>query len=75
MSIWAKNLEKSQKSLKKNQIEKFLSKKNAFLLVLPNVETSLWPELSGPAPFRIQGDTLSVTEDGRTEEILVSNIG
>ena len=38
-------------------------------------EDAIRQELSNPARFRIQGGTLSVTNEGRTKEILVSNIG
>ena len=36
--------------------------KNAILLVLPIEDISLWPELSSPPRFGIQGGSLSVTE-------------
>ena len=46
------------------------------LLVLPFKEISLKPELSSPACFRIQGGSMSVTEEqDRRTEILLSNIG
>ena len=35
--------------------KKKLTKKNAILLVLPIEEISIWPELSSPLCFRIQG--------------------
>ena len=59
--IW-KNLKKSQKITFFQKIWKFWKyfffaekKKNAILLVLPNEEISLRPELSSPPRFRIQG--------------------
>ena len=41
-------------------------KKNAILLVLPNEEISLRPELSSPPRFRIQGG-YPERQDGRTD--------
>ena len=43
----------------------------AILLVLPIEEISLQPELSSPPCFRIQGGSLSVTEekDGRKKSL------
>ena len=60
--------------------KKFTKKKktNAIRLVLPNEEISLWPVLSSPPRFRIQGGypELHRREGWRTEqEIFVSNIG
>ena len=50
-TIW-KNL---KKIYKKNGVnKKKVVKKNTVLLVLPNEETSLWPELSSPPHFRIR---------------------
>ena len=53
---------KNRKCLKE---EKKLLKKNPILLVLPFEEISIWPELSSPPYFRIQGGggTLSVTQE------------
>ena len=50
---------------------------NAIPLVLPIEEISLRPELSSPARFRIQGGQYERDgrTDGRTKEILVSNLG
>ena len=48
-------------------------KKNAILLVFQYKEDAIRPELSSPARFRFQGG--SPERDGRTKEILVSNIG
>ena len=42
-------------NLKKKKMFKKEKEKNAILLVLPNEEISLRPELSSPAHFRIQG--------------------
>ena len=55
-------------------------KKNAISLVLPIEEISLRPDLSSSARFRIQGgypelDGGGGRTDGRTKEILVSNLG
>ena len=36
---------------------------NSILLVLPIEEINLWPELSSPANFSIQGGPLSVMEE------------
>ena len=48
----------------------FLLKKNTIVLVLPIKEISLWPELSSPHCFRIQGEggTLSVTKQEQEQE-------
>ena len=51
----------------------FVAEKKESLLVLPNEEISLRPELSSPPRFRIQGG--SPERDERTKEILVSNFG
>ena len=55
-----KKIEKSQKIIFFNKSEKFkiffiCQTINAIFLVLPIEEISLWPELSSPANFRIQG--------------------
>ena len=71
----SKILEKSEKKLKNPTKKKlfsqrskhfddvFFAKKNAFLLVLLIEEISLQPELSSPPRLRIQGVTLSVTQE------------
>ena len=64
----SKNL-KSQKS-QKNHL--FQNKKNAILLVLPNEEISLRPELSRPPRFRIQGGW-SERYGGRMNELTNGN--
>ena len=58
----SENLEKSQKITFFQKIWKFWKyflfaekEKNAILLVLPIEDISLWPELSSPSHFRIQG--------------------
>ena len=48
-----KNWKLKKKNLKKKS--KTIKTKNAFLLVLPIEEISLWTELSSPPRFRIQG--------------------
>ena len=82
---YEKNVKESQKSFFFNKSKFFENsvfspkKKNAILLVLPIEEISLWPELSTPPCFRIQGGSperyTRRTEDGGRAEILVSNIG
>ena len=67
LKFW-KNLEISQKSQKKNYLEKkiWCKKKNAILLVFPIEEISLWPELCSPPRFRIKGG--SPERDTRTND-------
>ena len=49
-------------------------KKNTIIIFLQFKEIKLQPEVPSPLCFRIQGGTLSVTDEGGTE-IIQSNIG
>ena len=84
----SENLKKSRKISKNHFFSKNLkilkifffrrkkNKKNAIILVLPNEEIILRPELSSPPRFRIQGgypERYGRTKDGGRTEILVSN--
>ena len=73
----SKNHKKKKKNLRRKKIWPKKKEKNAFLLVLPNEEIWLQPELSTPPRFRIQGGSPERYEqkEGRSTEILVSNIG
>ena len=72
---WEKSLKKSQKIWKNHFFKKiFFCQKNVIPLVFPIEEISLWPGLSSPPRFRIQGGSTSVTEKDGWTEILVSNI-
>ena len=57
------------------------AKNNAILLIWSIEEISLWPELSSPLRFRIQGggyrehDAQRTKDKGQWTEILMSNFG
>ena len=61
-----------KKSIKKNWT-KNVSEKNAIFLVLPIEEICLWPELSSPPRFRIQGGSpeRQTLTDGRESSCLI----
>ena len=78
----SENLEKSQKISKNTFFKKSENFENIFfcwkkkiyiIVVLPIEEIRLWPELSSPPRFRIQGGWSE--RYGRSTEILVSYIG